>query len=122
MRADRVATKFTDVAAATDNGESDDGECTLMYVCGEGESNLGHRFCRLLLFLLLRRAPRALEGGPSELQHLPGVDRDDSEWVGGRTTEGTLSEDMEVRASLQPVFHCLRLLLAQWVRRDGYRI
>ncbi len=75
MRADRVATKFTDVAAATDNGESDDGESTLMYVCREGESNLGHRLWRLLLFLLLKRAPRAQEGG----QHLLGDSREDSE-------------------------------------------
>ncbi len=30
--------------------------------------------------LLLRRAPRALEGDPSESQHLLGVSREDSEW------------------------------------------
>ncbi len=35
----------------------------------------------LLLFLLLRRALRALEGGPSKRQHLPGVGREDSEHV-----------------------------------------
>ncbi len=34
--------------------------------------------------LLLRRAPRALESGPSERQHLLGVGREDSEW--GRRT------------------------------------
>ncbi len=118
MRADRVATKFTDVAAATDNGESDDGESALMYVCRERESDLDCQLSHLLLFVLLRRAHRALEGG----QHLFGVGREDSEWAGGRTAEGALSEDMEVRASLQPAFHCLRLLLAQWARRDGYRI
>ncbi len=39
--------------------------------------------------LLLRRAPRALEGGPSERQYLLGVDREDSEW-GRRTTRGVL--------------------------------
>ncbi len=32
---------------------------------------------------LLRRAPRALEGGPSERQHLLGVGREDSEWGEG---------------------------------------
>ncbi len=34
----------------------------------------------LFLLLLLRRAPRALESGPSERQHLLGVGREDSEW------------------------------------------
>ncbi len=40
---------------------------------------------------LLRWAPRALEGGPSERQHLLGVGREDSEW-GRRTTKGVLPE------------------------------
>ncbi len=40
---------------------------------------------------LLRRAPRALESGPSERQHLLGVGREDSEW-GRRTTKGVLPE------------------------------
>ncbi len=69
---------------------------------------------------LLRRAPRALECGPSERQHLLGVGREDSEWV-RRTTKGMLPEDIEVGASLQPVFECLRLLLAQRARRVGCR-
>ncbi len=30
--------------------------------------------------LLLRRTSRALDGGPSERQHLLGVGREDSEW------------------------------------------
>ncbi len=63
-----------------------------------------------LQLLLLRRAPRAQEGGPSERQHLLGVGREDSEW-GRTTTKGVLPEDIEVWASLQPVFECLRLLL-----------
>ncbi len=62
--------------------------------------------------------PRALEGGISERQHLLGVDREDSEW-GHRTTKGALPVDIEIRASLQPVFQSLPLLLAQWVRRVG---
>ncbi len=57
----------------------------------------------LLLMLLLRRAPRALESGPSERQHLLGVGREDSEW-GRMTTKGVLLEDIEVWASVQPVF------------------
>ncbi len=75
----------------------------------------------LLLLLLLRRAPRALESGPSERQHFLGVGREDSE-RGRRTTKGVLPEDIEVLASLQPVFECLRLHLAQRARRVGRRI
>ncbi len=60
-----------------------------------------------MLLLLLRRAPRALESGPSERQHLLWVGREDSEW-GRRTTKGLLPEAIEVGASLQPVFECLR--------------
>ncbi len=75
----------------------------------------------LLLLLLLRLAPRALEGGPSERQHLLGVGREDAEW-GRRTTKGVLPEAIEVGASLQPVLECLRLLLAQRARRVGCRI
>ncbi len=71
--------------------------------------------------LLLRRAPRALEGGPSERQHLLGVGCEDSEW-GRRTTKDVLPEDIEVWASLQPVFECLRFHLAQRARRVGCRI
>ncbi len=56
-----------------------------------------------LLLLLLRRVPRALEGGPSERQRLLGVGREDSEW-GGRPTKGVLPEDIETYASLQPMF------------------
>ncbi len=63
----------------------------------------------LLLLLLLRRAPRALEGGPNWRQHLLGVGSGDSEW-GRRTTKGVLPEDIEVWASMQPVFECLWLL------------
>ncbi len=51
----------------------------------------------LLLLLLLRRAPRALESGPSERQHLLGVGREDSEWE-RRTTKGVLPEAIEVGA------------------------
>ncbi len=47
--------------------------------------------------LLLKRAPRALEGGPSERQHLLGVGREDSEW-GRRTTKSVLPEDIEIWA------------------------
>ncbi len=75
----------------------------------------------LVLLLLLRRAPRALESGPFEGQHLLGVGREDSEW-GRRTTKGVLPEAIEVGASLQPVFERLRLLLAQRTRRVGSRI
>ncbi len=77
--------------------------------------------CLLLLLLLFRRAPRTLEGGPSERQHLLGVGREDSEW-GRRATTGVLPEDIEIGAFLQPVFECLRLLLAQRARRAGCRI
>ncbi len=76
---------------------------------------------RGLSLLLLRRAPRALESGPSERQHFLGVGREDSEW-GQRTTKGVLPEAIEVGASLQPVFECLQLLLAQRARRVGCRI
>ncbi len=48
-----------------------------------------------LLFSLLRRASGALEGGPSERQHLLGVDREDSEW-GRSTTKGVLLVDIEI--------------------------
>ncbi len=75
----------------------------------------------LSLLLLLRRAPRALESGPSERQHLLGVGREYSEW-GRRTTKGVMPEDIEIGASLQPEFECLRLLLAQRERRVGCRI
>ncbi len=75
----------------------------------------------LLLLLLLRRAPRALEDGPSERQHLLEIGSDDSDW-GRRATKGVLPEDIEVWASLQLVFKCLRPLLAQRARRVGYRI
>ncbi len=71
-----------------------------------------------LWLLLLRRAPRILEGGSSELQHLLGVGREDSEW-GRRTAKGLLPENIEIGASLQPVFECLSLFLAQRVRRVG---
>ncbi len=71
--------------------------------------------------LLLRWTPRALEGGPSERQHLLGVGCEDYEW-GRRITKGVLPEDTEVWASLQPVFECLRQLLAQWARRVGCHI
>ncbi len=74
-----------------------------------------------LLLLLLRRAPRALESGPSERQRLLGVGREDSEW-GRRTTKGVLPEAIGVKASLQPVFECFRLLLAPRARRVGCRI
>ncbi len=63
----------------------------------------------------------ALEGGPSERQHLLGVGREDSEWE-RRTTKGVLPEDIEVLAPLQPVFECLWLVLAQRARRVGCRI
>ncbi len=46
-----------------------------------------------MMFLLLRRAPRALEGD---------------------STEGTLLENVGIWISMKPMFHCLRLLHAQW--------
>ncbi len=46
----------------------------------------------MLLLLLLRWEPRALEGGPRDRQHLLGVGREDSEW-GRRPTKGVLPED-----------------------------
>ncbi len=49
--------------------------------------------------LLLRRVPRALEGGPSELQHLVVVGREDPGW-GRKTTKGVLPEDIEIPAYL----------------------
>ncbi len=55
------------------------------------------------VLLLLRRVPRALEGGPSERQHLLGVGCEDSEW-GRRTTKGVLPKEIEIRASLQLMF------------------
>ncbi len=53
----------------------------------------------LWLLFMLRRAPKALEGGPRERQHLLGVGREDSEWR-RRTTKDVLPEDIEVWASL----------------------
>ncbi len=60
----------------------------------------------------------ALEGGPSEHQHLLGVGREDSQ-CGGRITKGVLLEDIDVWPSLQPMFLFLRFLLAQWAHRVG---
>ncbi len=56
---------------------------------------------QLSVLLLLRRAPRALEGGPSERQHLLRAGREDPEWR-RRTAEGTLPDNIEVRASQLP--------------------
>ncbi len=39
--------------------------------------------------------------------------------MGRMPTEGSLPENIEVWASLQPVFHCLRLLHALQVRRNS---
>ncbi len=47
----------------------------------------------LLLLLLLRRGPRALEGGPSERQHLT-VDRGVTEWG---TTEIMFRKSVKVQ-------------------------
>ncbi len=44
--------------------------------------------------------------------------RENSDW-GRRTTKGVLPEDIEVWASLQPVFKCLWPLLAQRARRSS---
>ncbi len=63
----------------------------------------------LLLLLLFWRTPRALEGGPSGRQHVLGVGREDYGW-GRRTTVGDLPEDVEIRASLQTVFHHLQIV------------
>ncbi len=68
--------------------------------------------------VIIEAASRALESGPSERQHLLEVGREDSERE-RRATKGVLPEDIEVWASLQPVFDCLRLLLAQRARRVG---
>ncbi len=65
-----------------------------------------------MLLLLLRQAPRALESGPCERQHLLGVHREDSEWE-RRSTKGAFSEDIGIWTPLRPVFQSLRLLLAQ---------
>ncbi len=48
------------------------------------------------MLLLLRWAPRALKGDPSDRQHLLGVGREDSEWV-RRATKGALSKGIEIR-------------------------
>ncbi len=61
---------------------------------------------------LLRRAPRAPEGGPGERQHLLRAGREDFEWGRG-ATKGELRVDIDIRVSLQPVFQCLRPLLLQ---------
>ncbi len=45
----------------------------------------------------------AQEGGPSKRQHRLEVGREDSSW-GRRATKGVLLEDIEVWASLQPLF------------------
>ncbi len=66
-------------------------------------------------WLFFMEMPTVLEGGPSERKLL----RDNSGW-GQRATVGALPE--EVRASLQPVYHRLWRLLAQWARRVGRRI
>ncbi len=62
-------------------------------------------------------APRALEGGHNERHN----GREDSEWERS-ATKGMLPEDVEVRVSLHPVFHCFRLLHAQWTRRISCQI
>ncbi len=61
---------------------------------------------------MLSRATRALEDDTSERQHALGIGREDSDW-GLRTIKGELLEGIEVWVSLQPVFECLRLFLAQ---------
>ncbi len=67
-----------------------------------------------MLLLLLNRVLRVLEGGPSE--RLLGAGRD--AWVGMKGYRMYVV----VRASLQPVFHYLRLLRAQRARRISCRI
>ncbi len=69
----------------------------------------------LVLVLLLRRVPGALKCGPRERQHVCGISLEGSE-CGRRTTKGSSPESREIRASLQPVFWCLRLLVAQRAR------
>ncbi len=54
----------------------------------EGRTNANGTSMRLFV-ALLRRARRALEGGPSGRHHLLGVGREDSGWGWG-TTEGAL--------------------------------
>ncbi len=44
-----------------------------------------------LLFLLLRRVPGGLEGGPSERNHLLGVGREDSEWQWAIDYQGSVA-------------------------------
>ncbi len=87
----------------------------------DGPSRRPRQLVVKLALQCLGRVPRALEGGPSERQHLLGVGREDSEW-GRRTTKGVLPEAIEVWESLQPVFECLRLLSAQRARRVGCQI
>ncbi len=48
--------------------------------------------------LMLRWAPRALEGGSSQRQHLLGVGREDCEW-GRRNNKGASPEDIEMMSS-----------------------
>ncbi len=61
----------------------------------------------------------ALEGGPSERKHLVGVGREDYKW-GQRTTKSVMQENIEIRAYLQPMFLCLRHLLAQRAHTGGW--
>ncbi len=71
--------------------------------------------------MVLRPVPRAREGGPRERRHLLGVGREDSEW-GLRIIEGTLPEDVEDRASRQPVFRSLRLPHTQRGRKISFQV
>ncbi len=67
-------------------------ELSLLSVSPQFHTPQYRQLQELLLLLLLKWAPRALEGGPSDRQHLLGVGREDSEW-GRRPTQGVLPED-----------------------------
>ncbi len=56
-------------------------------------------------------------GGPRGHRLLLGVSHEDSD-KGWRTTEGTSMGVVQARASLQSVFHCLRLFYVQRTRRQ----
>ncbi len=63
---------------------------------------------------LLKRVPRALEGGLSERQHLLGAGREDSEWGEG-LPKVRCRRTSRFGHLCNPVIYCLWLLFAQRV-------
>ncbi len=59
-------------------------------------------------FDALKAGTLALVSGPSDSQHLLGVNLEGNTWE-LRTTEGTASDDITAQTCLQLVFHYLRL-------------